>query len=123
MNMLTRVAFAALSLSASPALAEGEGGGNPFPYAAAVQSVSGSPFVAETWAESQPRPTGRMDHAATVAELMPTGNEAAVQTAGSLPVRFADGMAAYARVQRRAPGLGGTVRVAQAPGQGGVQRR
>jgi len=127
MNTFTRAAFAVLSLSASlaagPALAEGEGSGDPYPFAAAATSVSGSPFAAETWAEAQPRSTGRTDHAAMAAELMPSGNEAVVQTAGSLPVRFADGMAAHAQVRRRAPGLGVPVRVVQAAGNGGMQRQ
>lgn len=123
MNTFARVAFAVLSLSASPALAEGEGSGNPSPFAATAMSASGSPFAAETWAEAQPRSTGRMDRSATVADLTPSGNEAELQTAGSLPVRFADGMAAYAPVWRRAPGLGVPVRVVQAASNEGVQRQ
>ncbi len=123
MNMFARVAFAVLSLSASPALAEGEGSGNPFPFGTAAMSASGSPFSTESWAEAQPRSTGRMDHSATVAGLMPSGSETEPQTVGSLPVHFADGMASYAQVQRRTPGLGAPVRVVQAAGSGGVQRQ
>ena len=123
MNTFARVAFAVLSLSASPALAEGEGSGNPFPFAATAMSASGSPFAAETWAEAQPRSTGRMDRSATVADLTPSGNEAELQTAGSLPVRFADGMAAFAQAGRRTPRLDAPVRVVQTASIESVQRQ
>ena len=104
MNTFARVALAVLSLSASPALAENEGNGNPFPYAIEAQASSGRAFATETWSESQPRFTGSVTQASSLAGLLPsTGTETPVQTASSLPARATDGMVAYAKVRRRVP--------------------
>ena len=102
MNTFARVALAVLSLAASPALAENEGNGNPFAYAAEAQASSGKAFVNETWSESQPQFTGNSTQESSLAGLLPSAsNETPVQTASSLPVRATDGMLAYAGVRRR----------------------
>ena len=104
MNTFARAALAVLSLAASPALAESEGNGNPFAYAAPAQVSSGKALVSETWSESHPQFTGNATQESSLAGLLPsTGNETPVQTASSLPVRATDGMAAYAGLRRRVP--------------------
>ncbi len=102
MNNFARVALAVFSLSAGPALAESEGNGNPFPYAADARVSSGSVFVTETWSESHPQFTGNGTQASSLAGLLPSsGSETPVMTANSLPVRAADGMVAYAGLRPR----------------------
>lgn len=107
MNTFARVALTVLSLSASPALAENEGSGNPFPYAAAAQVSSGSPFVTETWSQSHPQFTGNATQPSSLDVLLPSSSsETPVMTANSLPVRAMDGMVAHAGLHRRAPVVG-----------------
>jgi len=102
MNTFARVALAVLSLAASPALAENEGNGNPFAYAAGPQVSSGSAFVNETWSQSHPQFTGNATQASSMARLLPSnGSETPVMTTDSLPVHAADGMVAYAGLRRR----------------------
>ena len=102
MNTFARVALAILSLTASPALAENEGNGNPFAYTAEPQVSSGSAFVNETWSQSHPQFTGNATQVSSMARLLPSnGNETPVMTADTLPVRAADGMVAYAGLRRR----------------------
>ncbi|HEY0207403.1 MAG TPA: hypothetical protein VGC15_25020 [Acetobacteraceae bacterium] len=104
MNTFARVALAVLSLAASPALAENEGNGTPFPYAAEARVSSGSVFVTETWSQSHPQFTGNGTQASSLAGLLPSGgSETPVMTANSLPVRAVDGMVAYAGLRRRVP--------------------
>lgn len=104
MNTFARVALAVLSLTASPALAENEGNGNPYPYAAKAWVPSGSPFVNETWSQSHPQFTGNATQASSLAVLLPSsGSETPVMTANSLPPRAADGMVAYGGLRRRVP--------------------
>ena len=104
MNTFARVALAVLSLAASPALAAGEGNGDPFSYAATAQVSSGNAFVNETWSQSYPQPTGNVTQASSLAALLPSnGRETPVMTASSLPVRAANGMVAYAGLRRRVP--------------------
>lgn len=87
MNTFLRVAVV-LSLAVGPALAEGEGNGEPFAFAADAQVMPGRPFVTDTWSEAQPMPTGSHDQAGTLGQLEPAqGREAVVQTASSLPGR------------------------------------
>lgn len=91
MNTFFRVAAAVLSLAASPALAESEGSGEPFAFAADAQPMPGRPFVIDAWSEAQPVPTGNHDQAGTLGQLEPAqGSEAVVQTAGSLPGHAGD---------------------------------
>jgi len=86
-----------LSLAAGPALAESEGNGEPFAFAADAQVVPGRPFVADTWSEAQPVPTGSHDQAGTLGQLEPAqGSEAVVQTANSLPGRAGGAPSAFA---------------------------
>lgn len=104
MNTFARAALAVLSLAASPALAENEGNGNPFSYAAEAQVSSGNAFVTETWSQSHPQFTGNATQASSLAGLLPSsGSETPVMTASSLPVRAVDGMVAYAGLRRRVP--------------------
>ena len=104
MNTFARVALAVLSLAASPALAENEGNGNPYPHAAEAQVSSGSAFVNETWSQSQPQFTGNATQAPSLAVLLPSsGSETPVMTTGSLPVRAVEGMVAYAGLRHRVP--------------------
>ncbi len=103
-NTFAHVALAVLSLAASPALAENEGSGNPFPHAAGAQVSFGSAFVNETWSQSHPQFTGNATQASSLAGLLPSsGSETPVMTANSLPVRAMDGMVAYAGLRRRVP--------------------
>ena len=103
-NTFARAALAVLSLAASPALAENEGNANPFPYAAEAQVSSGSAFVNETWSQSHPQFTGNATQASSLAVLLPSsGSETPVMTANSMPLRAANGMAAYGGLRRRVP--------------------
>lgn len=107
MNTFARITLAVLSLAASPALAENEGNGNPFSYAAEAWVSSGSPFVTETWSQSHPQLTGNATQRSSLAALLPSsGNETPVMTANSLPLRATDGMVAYAGLRRRVPVMG-----------------
>ncbi len=85
-------------LSSGQVLAESEGNGDPFPFHAAAQATSGSPFVSETWTDSHPRATGNTVQASSLAALEPAaGSEAPVHTAQSLPSGFGRGTVAYAQ--------------------------
>jgi len=96
MNTFLRVAVV-LSLAAGPALAEGEGNGEPFAFAADAQVVPGRPFVTDAWSEAQPVPTGSHDQAGTLGQLEPAqGSEAVVQTASFLPGRARGAPSAFA---------------------------
>ena len=104
MNTFARVALAVMSLATSPALAESEGGGNPYAFAAAPQVTAGRAFVTDTWSDAQPQATGYADQASSMEDLLPSsGNETPVQTAASLPVRSMDGTVTYARMRTPAP--------------------
>ncbi len=94
------VAVAALSLSAGQAYAESEGNGDPFPFQAGRQATAGSPFVADTGSAAYPQLTGNTTQPSSLARLEPApGNEALVQTAGSLPRGFGNGSVAYAQAR------------------------
>ncbi len=85
-------AVALLSLIAGPALAGGEGNGDPFPSQAAVQVTAGSPFATETGSTAYPRITGNTTQPSALAGLEPaSGSEAILQTANSLPRGFDNG--------------------------------
>ncbi len=112
MNTFARVALAVLSLAASPALAENEGNGTPFPYAAEALVSSGSAFVTETWSQSHPQFTGNATQPSSMEVLLPSsGSETPVMTVNSLPARAADGIVAYAGLRRRVPVTGTQVLV------------
>ena len=119
MTKFTHAAAAVLFLAA-PAFAEGEGNGNPYPYAAAPALSSGRAFVTETWSEQYPQPTGSADQASSLADLLPSpGSEAPVQTANSLPARFAGRKPGYAGTER--PAAVQDVRVRDAQTRDGPQ--
>ncbi len=100
MKLKVVFAVAALSLSAGQAFAEGEGNGDPFPFAVGHPATAGRAFVADTWSDAYPQPTGNTAQPSSLARLEPgVGNEALVQTAGSLPQGFGNGSVAYAQAQ------------------------
>lgn len=106
MNTFTRFAVAAvLALAASPALAESEGAGNPFPYAAAARQAMGNPFVSDTWSAAYPLSTESTAEASSLAALEPSfGSEAMLQTASSLPYRAPQGAQATLQAARTSAG-------------------
>ena len=102
-HLALRTAFTVLSVSASPALAECEGNGNPYAFAAPPYLSAGKAFATETWSEAHPQVTASASRPPSLAELLPSsGNEAPVQTASSLPLRATDGMVGYAGLRRPA---------------------
>lgn len=100
--MTTKSVFAvsvlAIIMSAGQVFAESEGNGDPFPVRTVTQATNGSPFASETWTEANPRTTGRIVQASSLAALEPaTGSEAPVDTAQSLPSGFGRGTVAYSQ--------------------------
>lgn len=94
------LAAVSLVLPAGGALAEGEGGGDPFPFRAAPLVMAGQPFVSDTGSEAYPTAARTRERPSALGLLEPgTGSETPVQTAQSLPLRFNEGTVAYTQAE------------------------
>lgn len=96
LKVVYAVVAVTLSLSAGQAFAESEGNGDPFPFRADPQLTVGRAFVADTGSAAYPQLAGSTNQPSSLARLEPAaGNDAAVQTANSLPRGFGNGSVAY----------------------------
>ena len=95
------IAATALSLVAATAIA-GEGGGNPFPFAAPPVTTDNANYKQAASALQNPFPYRTPGVAVTMSVLPTNGSEGAVQTANSMPPHFEDGAVAIANLNRQA---------------------
>lgn len=104
------LAAVAATMFSLPALAGGEGNGDPFPnYDTAVTTSVTAPWQrADTGSNAYPSVVGRPGSALTLltGNIVPdVGSQQPIQTANSLPVGFDRQMPVYARLQPRVPTL------------------
>ncbi len=77
----------AMAALAGPALAEGEGPGEPFAFSApALRTAGGLPFVMDAGQEAYPQSTGNANQTSSLAQLEPGfARERLVQSTNSMP--------------------------------------